>query len=151
MYAGAYHYFSFGSDGKAQAENYIKVVGKNKNTLPPVVDFELTDEDTSVPKSEIKKELDDLLDTLEDYYGQKPIIYTTITAYWKYLYLGYSKYPLWMRNTYTEPTQKWTFWQYSDKGHLDGCYDGDQQYIDLNVYNGSIEDFRKEFSLEVKG
>ena len=102
-------------------------------------------------KNEIKKELDDLLDTLEDYYGQKPIIYTTITAYWKYLYLGYSKYPLWMRNTYTEPTQKWTFWQYSDKGHLDGCYDGDQQYIDLNVYNGSIEDFRKEFSLEVKG
>ena len=56
-----------------------------------------------------------------------------------------------MRDTYMEPLVKWKFWQYSDEGQLAG-YDGVQpdsfeQYIDLNVYNGSYERFLQEFAL----
>lgn len=150
MYAGAYHYFSFGSDGKKQAQNYINTVRVCENTLPPVVDFELTNEDEAVSKDKVKAELDDLLETLKQHYGTEPIIYTTPKAYIKYLSFGYSKYTLWMRNTYSEPISKWSFWQYDDEGRIENGYDGDQYYIDLNVYNGDMEKFRKQFDLTPK-
>jgi lysozyme len=150
VYAGAYHYFSFGSSGATQAENFIKNVPYAENMLPPVVDFELTDEDESLEKSEVTQELKELLTTLENYYGVTPILYTTPKAYTKYLVFGYSKYTLWMRNTYCKPSLKWSFWQYEDEGKYENCYDGDQQFIDLNVYNGSRAKFLKEFSLVEK-
>lgn len=148
--AGAYHYFSFGTDGKAQAENFIKNVPKKDEMLPPVVDFELTNEDTSVPRSEIKEELNELLDELEKHYGKTPIIYTTPTSYLKYMIMGYDKYTMWRRNTYLTPSLKWTFWQYDDEGVLEDCFDagGGQAYIDLDVYNGTYDEFLKEFGLE---
>ena len=37
---GAYHFFSFDSSGKTQAENFIKNVPVDDEMLPPVVDFE---------------------------------------------------------------------------------------------------------------
>ena len=37
------------------------------------------------------------------------------------------------------------FWQYSDKGTLSG-YVGEEEHIDLNVYNGSADDFNREFA-----
>ena len=89
---------------------------------------------------------------MEDYYGVKPIIYTTTRAYYSYILGGgYGDYPLWMRDTYMEPLVRWTFWQYSDKGSLEG-YDGMQSdqtemSIDLNVYHDSLEAFQEEFSL----
>ena len=36
------------------------------------------------------------------------------------------------------------FWQYCDKGELYG-YKGEEKYIDLNVYNGTMEQFMAEF------
>lgn len=149
IYAGAYHYYSFGSNGAAQAENFKKNVPKTVNILPPVVDFELTNEDLSVEAGYVQEHLSILLDELEKSYGVKPIIYTTPKAYIKYLLIGYSDYTFWMRNTYYEPSTKWSFWQYSDQGRLEG-YDGDQQYIDLNVYKGDMNSFLREFNLTEK-
>ena len=154
IYAGAYHFFSFESSGETQAQNFISAVGALDNDLPPVVDLEFYGDyvETPLSKKETRRILDALLETLEEYYGVKPIIYTTPKAYYQYLFGGgYGDYPLWMRNTYYEPKMKWAFWQYSDKGELEG-YDGRQadnleEYIDLNVYNGSFEEFLEEFSL----
>lgn len=154
IYAGAYHFFSFESGGDTQAQNFINTVGELQDDLPPVVDLEFYGEYSSDPlsKAETREILDDLLDTLEAHYGVKPIIYTTPKAYYQYLFGGdYGDYPLWMRNTYFKPVENWTFWQYSDKGELEG-YDGKQvdsleEYIDLNVYNGSYEEFLTQFSL----
>lgn len=154
IYAGAYHFFSFESSGETQALNFINTVGTLDNDLPPVVDLEFYGSYTENPlsKEDTRKILDDLLESLEEFYGVKPIIYTTPKAYYQYLFGGgYGEYPLWMRNTYYKPTESWEFWQYSDKGELAG-YDGRQadnleMYIDLNVYNGSYEEFLEEFSL----
>lgn len=150
LYAGAYHYFSFGTEGLSQAENFISNVPKTDNVLPPVVDFELTSEDDS-EKSYTQQQLAALLLKLKDYYGVTPILYTTPKAYIKYLSSGseWKKYTLWMRNTYYEPYLDWTFWQFDDEGKLLG-YDGDQQFIDLNVYNGDYKKFLKEFNLKEK-
>lgn len=150
IYSGAYHYFSFGTDGDIQAENFIANVPKTENVLPPVVDFELTNEDNS-DKSYTRNQLSILLEKLEEYYGVTPILYTTPKAYFEYLAFNgkWDKYTLWMRNTYYEPYLDWTFWQFDDEGKLSG-YDGDQQFIDLNVYNGSYKEFIKEFNLTEK-
>ena len=36
----------------------------------------------------------------------------------------------------------WTFWQYSDKGRLEG-YQGEEEWIDLNVFHGGEEEFAR--------
>lgn len=41
LLSGAYHFFSYDSEGKTQAENFIKTVGKDiKGRLLPAVDVE---------------------------------------------------------------------------------------------------------------
>ena len=86
-----------------------------------------------------------LLERLEEYYGVKPIIYTTIPAYFRYVKSEFSDYPLWIRSVNFEPDlMDWQFWQYCDHGKLDG-YEGDEQYIDLNVYCGSRREFEEQF------
>lgn len=155
IYAGAYHFFSFESEGTTQAQNFIETVGTLEGCLPPVVDLEFYGDYTTDPlsKDETRAILDDLLEGLETHYGVKPIIYTTPKAYTQYLLGGdYADYPLWMRNTYYHPMVDWTFWQYSDQGLLEG-YDGKQEdsletHIDLNVYQGDMDAFLTEFSLK---
>ncbi len=36
--------------------------------------------------------------------------------------------------------EKWTFWQYTNRGRLSG-YNGKEKYIDLNVFYGNEEEF----------
>lgn len=144
----AYHFFSFDSPGETQAENYISVVGADEIDMPPVVDIEYyADKKSNKPtKEETEQILRPLLEKLEEYYGVKPIIYTTLPVYFRYVKENFSDYPLWIRNVNFEPDlMNWKFWQYCDKGELYG-YKGEEKYIDLNVYNGTIEQFLAEFS-----
>lgn len=143
----AYHFFSFDSSGETQAENYISVVGTDEIDLPPVIDIEYyADKKSNKPdKEEAEKILRPLLESLEEHYGVKPIIYTTVPVYLRYVRENFSDYPLWIRNVNFEPDlMDWKFWQYCDKGELYG-YDGEEKYIDLNVYNGTMEQFLAEF------
>lgn len=144
----AYHFFSFDSPGETQAENYISVVGADEIDMPPVVDIEYyADKKSNKPtKEETEQILRPLLEKLEEYYEVKPIIYTTLPVYFRYVKENFSDYPLWIRNVNFEPDlMNWKFWQYCDKGELYG-YKGEEKYIDLNVYNGTIEQFLAEFS-----
>ncbi len=147
----AYHFFSFDSPGETQAENYISVVDSNEVNMPPVVDIEYYgDKQSSKPSlEEAENILGPLLEKLEEHYGVKPIIYTTLPVYSRYIKENFSDYPLWIRNVNCEPELiDWKFWQYSDKGELEG-FVGEEKYIDLNVYNGSEEEFFAEFGKEV--
>ncbi|MDE7093566.1 MAG: hypothetical protein K2O52_01500, partial [Oscillospiraceae bacterium] len=75
IYAGAYHFFSFESSGETQAQNFIDTVGELDGNLPPVVDFEFYGDYANEPlsKKETRQILDDLLETLEEFYQVKPI------------------------------------------------------------------------------
>lgn len=144
----AYHFFSFDSPGETQADNYISMVSSEAIDMPPVVDIEYYgDKKSNKPTAEECEEiLRPLLERLEEYYGTKPIIYTTLSVYNRYVRENFSDYPLWIRNVFCEPQFiSWKFWQYSDKGELYG-FTGEEKYIDLNVYNGSEEEFLAEFS-----
>ncbi|HWT75643.1 MAG TPA: GH25 family lysozyme [Mobilitalea sp.] len=144
---GAYHFFSFESSAETQADNYIKTVGSLSGKLPPVIDFEFYRNYANNPPdmNSTRTELHDLLDILEKHYGVKPIIYTTVKTYYKYIKDEFYDYPLWIRNVYYSPNigmaNKWVFWQYTDRATLLG-YSGSEKYIDMNVYHGTEEDFK---------
>lgn len=147
LYIGAYHFFSFDSPAAAQAEHFIAVAGDLSGALPPVVDIEYYGDKRENPpeKARVVSELQELLDALEEEYGVKPVIYTTYTVYSKYIRKGFQEYPLWIRNVYYPPVdigREWAFWQYSDKGELEGT-SGVEKYVDLNVFRESLEELEK--------
>ena len=143
LYIGAYHFFSFDSSGKEQAENYIHTVPVIENSLPPIIDFEFYGDKKQNPpnKEVVRKELNELITQLEEVYHKRPIIYATESTYEIYLKGDYEDYPLWIRSLLFEPKEiNWTLWQYANWGRLKG-YSGGEVRIDLNVFNGSEEEF----------
>lgn len=145
---GAYHFFSFDSDAISQSENYIKNVPKDMNLLPPVVDIEFYgDKNKNIPDVETTREqLKKLLERLEEYYQKKPIIYATNTSYNLYIKDNFEEYKIWIRDIFSTPNlkddRKWTLWQYTNRERLEG-YNGEEKFIDMNVFNGSYEEFMK--------
>lgn len=145
---GSYHFFSFESSGSQQADNFIKHVAKTENMLPPVVDIEFYADFKSNPpdKEKVRQNLIELLEKLKASYEVKPILYATQSAYKRYISGAFSEYDIWIRDVYFTPSledgREWTFWQYSEKERLDG-YNGVEKYIDMNVFNGSQEEFRR--------
>lgn len=143
---GAYHFFSFDSEGRTQAENFIKTVPVDDEMLPPVVDFEFYgNKEKHLPnKEKVKKELDVLLQKLEEQYGRKPILYVTKKPYQLYIEGDFEEYDTWVRDVIGKPSwmgeRKWLFWQYSNRGRLDG-YKGTERFIDLNVFGGTKEEW----------
>lgn len=148
LYLGAYHFFSFDSDGDKQAASYIETVGELDGKLAPVVDVEYYGNKRSNPpeRTEVIENLAAMLDTLEQHYEVKPIIYTTYTVYNDYIKGEFEGYPLWVRSVYCPPSvlfgNKWSFWQYMDTAMLDG-YAGAEQYIDVNVFRGTKQELEK--------
>ena len=136
---GAYHFFISTKDGKKQAENFIHRVSILPGDLPPVLDVEQA---YGVPAAQIRKEVKTWLQVVEQYYNVKPVIYTNIDFYNKYLKGSFDEYPLWVAH-YLQPhkpriTRDWTFWQHSEQGHVNGII----QKVDFNVFNGDSVSFK---------
>lgn len=155
IYIGAYHFFSFDSSGEAQADHFIKTVQPLDDMLPPVVDVEYYgDKKENPPKvDKVRKELDDYLLKIEEHYGCKPIIYSTMSAYEKYLNDYYNAYPIWIRNVYVRPfllkNRQWTFWQYSEEGEWP-YGTKEESFVDKNVFAGSKETFLRYFGYPIE-
>ena len=146
--AGAYHFFSFDSGAATQAANFMAAVPNDAPMLPPVVDVELYGKHKiNPPDAEtVRRELNEMLTLLEEHYGVKPILYATKSSYSRYLSGHYEEHPIWIREVFFTPglkdNKQWAFWQYSDKGRLHG-YSGEEKYIDLNVYAGSLTELQQ--------
>lgn len=139
MIRGAYHFFIASKDGKMQAENFIDKVTLHTGDLPPVLDVEQLN---GVSASVLKKEAKRWLDAAENYYQVKPIIYTNVDFYNRYLGAEFDKYPLWVAHYY-QPQQPrisrgWVFWQHSDRGRVNGI----TSPVDFNLFNGDFLEFR---------
>ena len=148
---GAYHFFSYDSNGEKQADNFIRNVPKAEKMLPPVVDIEFYgNKYKNVPDiKQTQKQLQIMLEKLEEYYEKKPIIYATYKSYNLYIANNFEGNYIWIRDVYFKPNLKdnrgWTFWQYSNKVRLNG-YSGQEKRIDMNVFNGDKEKFEKIFN-----
>lgn len=136
---GAYHFFIATKDGKSQAEHFIKKVDLEPGDLPPVLDVE---QRYGVSKVQLQKEVRKWLETVENYYGVKPVIYTNVDFYNQNLGGDFDKYPLWVAHYYEEQRPRirrnWDFWQHSDQGNVNGI----TAKVDFNVFNGDSLEFR---------
>ena len=135
---GAYHYFVANKSGVAQANNFIQIVKLKQGDLPPVLDVE--DANGSVP--DIQQKIKDWLQKVEEQYHVKPIIYTNILFYNKYLKGVFDDYPFWIAH-YLQPgkpgiDRAWTFWQHSEGGHVNGI----KTTVDFNVFSGDSAEFK---------
>ncbi|MCQ2417039.1 MAG: glycoside hydrolase family 25 [Oscillospiraceae bacterium] len=148
LYAGAYHFFSFDSAAETQAENYCSVVPVLEDALPPVIDLELYRSENLPDVETVRESLRILLAKFQETYHKQPIIYTTKECWERYLNGTDLTYTLWIRSIFTKPSEchepKWMFWQYNPRGKLDG-YEGQEVWIDLNVFNGTEEEFETYF------
>lgn len=136
---GAYHFFLPTKSGATQAQNFTSRVELEKGDLPPVIDIE---QSYGVSVDKVKKNVKEFVDGLEFYYGVKPIIYTNINFYERYLKGDFDDYPLWvahyLQKHHPRINRDWVFWQHSETGRVNGIL----QPVDFNVFNGDSAEFR---------
>lgn len=134
---GVYHYFKPGSDPRKQAEFYLRQVQLEPGDLPPVLDVE---ESGGLTTEKLRRDVKIWLDIAEKHYGVKPILYTGYKFKLQYLSTPeFADYPYWIAHYYVQELAykgTWAFWQYTDLGEVSGI--GGK--VDLNIYNGSIDD-----------
>lgn len=153
---GAYHFFHCNIDPKKQADNFINYVKSfnDNGELPPVLDLETHD---NVKKEKIIPAVKVYLDQIESAFGKKPIIYSGYFFLQDYLSeagggppMWAKDYPLWIAqypNQYTPGMSpllprgwfKWTIWQYSEKGVVNGI----NADVDMDLFNGTLEELYK--------
>ncbi len=153
---GAYCFFRPKSDPQKQAErfvNYVKSMNDN-GELPPALDLEAADGQS---KDKIIARAKVWLDLVEQALGRRPIIYSGYyflqdnfsepgggpPAWTKDYTLWLSQYPS-QYNPGMQPILpngwfKWTFWQYSETGTVNGI----NAKVDLDLFNGTLEELYK--------
>ena len=123
-----------------QADFFIRTVKLDSGDLPPVLDVELSGKK---PKKELQQSIKKWLDRVEAHYGVKPILYTSYKFKTHYLDDSlFNAYPYWISHYYVDSVKyqgKWHFWQHTDIGSVPGIHHD----VDLNVFNGSLEELRK--------
>ncbi len=134
---GAYHFFTPKTSATKQAQHYMKTVKLQKGDLPPVLDVEILGDKS---KQDISDSVLVWMNIIEKHYKVKPILYTSFKFKNRYLdATEFDQYPFWIAHYYVGKlryTGKWTFWQHSDIGRIKGI----NQDVDLNVFNGTIEE-----------
>ncbi|TGM07055.1 lysozyme [Leptospira barantonii] len=138
---GAYHFFTLCKSGKEQAENFISTVPKESNSLPPVVDLEFIGNCKERPPIEnVSQEIRDFLNRVDSHFGKKTILYLTYEFIDRYIGENFQDHPVWIRDIFKHPNafsdQRWILWQYHSRARLPGI----SGPVDLNVWNGSLED-----------
>ncbi|MEO0542786.1 MAG: GH25 family lysozyme [Pseudomonadota bacterium] len=145
---GAYHFFFWCRSAEEQAKWFIRHVPKQAGSLPPVLDVEWYGNKRSCPtkpaRGRVLAKMKVWLDIVERHYGVKPIIYVTPDFYEDNLQGQFKDYSFWLRSVAEHPkgrypSREFAFWQYSGTGLSKGV----STEIDLNVFNGTAESWRR--------
>jgi lysozyme len=136
---GAYHFFISTKSGKTQAENFIKSVELQPGDLPPVLDVE---QSYGVPNKKLRLRVKEWMETVKNYYGVTPILYTNVDFYEQVLKDEFDEYPLWVAHYLQKEKPRiyrnWQFWQYSEQGRVNGIF----HKVDFNAFSGDSTEFR---------
>ena len=137
---GVYQFFRPTQNVNTQADMMIAAIGTyTPGDLPPVIDVE---DDGGLAPSTVATRVRQWVDRVQAALGVKPIVYTG-----KYFWrdevgspASFAPNALWIAQ-YTSlcpdipgPWQKWTFWQYTDKGTVAGI----GEPTDMNRFNGTL-------------
>jgi LysM repeat protein len=145
---GAYHFFHPNMNPIKQAEHFVQAVKKlnDNGELPPVLDLEVTD---NQPTNTIIDRAKTWLDRVQGALGKRPMIYSG-PGFLKYSFvvpgggppLWTKDFVLWIANYDVDKPYlpkgwlKWTFWQYSEEGQVDGI----NSAVDLDWFNGTVDE-----------
>ncbi|MBE6272350.1 MAG: glycoside hydrolase family 25 protein [Bacteroides sp.] len=136
---GAYHFYNPKTDANKQADFFIQSVKLEPGDLPPVLDIEKKGKDMKKLQSDLKL----WLRKVENHYGVKPIIYASYKFKTRYLNDSvFNTYPYWIAHYYVDSVRyegDWKFWQHTDVGTLPGI----EEKVDLNVFNGSLQELNR--------
>ncbi len=145
---GAYHFAYWCRPPHEQINFFKKVVPRDPDALPPVLDVELTPTSKTckriLDRQEVLAEMREMLVDLERHYGKRPVIYTTVDFYEGILHPSeFSDYPVWVRSTKYAPQvkypgRKWAFWQYQS----DAIVPGIGGKTDRNVFHGDARQWQ---------
>ncbi len=130
---GSYHFLRTTSRIRDQFANFTRSVKKGEQDLIPLLDVETMRGWTS---EQLCDSVQLFADLIEQYYGCRPLIYTSSSFFNKHLAGRFSDYPLFIaRYAKSEPRLtggvKWILWQFSDCGRIKGI-DAD---VDLCRFN----------------
>ena len=135
---GAYHFYNPNTDPIRQADFFISQVKLERGDLAPVLDIERKPHDKAQLQADLKK----FLNRIEQHYGVRPIIYTSYKYKTRYLDSPeFDNHPFWIAHYYVDMLSyngTWHFWQHTDYGTVPGI----ETNVDLNVFNGTIEDLK---------
>ncbi|TXK46746.1 lysozyme [Pontibacter qinzhouensis] len=135
---GAYHFFIPTVPAIEQVKIFKNLVRLEAGDLPPVLDVEVAA--ASVSGEQFREQIRIWLEAIEDHYGMKPMIYSNQNFYRRWLKGHFNDYSFWIaRYNTAQPvlhqTDKWAFWQYTDRGTLPGI----KAAVDLNFFPGDYE------------
>ena len=138
---GAYHFFNPSLNTQLQAENFLDLIDLRPGDLPPVVDIEGRE---GVSDAVLVAKLRVWLWKVEQKTGARPIIYTNMNFYEKWLAGHFDEYPLWIARFSDEkpiisPGNDWVFWQYANHGRLSGVAGP----VDFNVFRGQLSELER--------
>jgi lysozyme len=144
---GAYHFYYFCRPAAEQARWFIRHVPRSAGALPPVLDMEWNHKSRTCPHrpdaAHIRREAALFLAALQQHYGQRPLLYTTVDFYHDNQLWRLPGTEFWLRSTAAHPSDSfpgrhWTFWQYSGTGLVPGI----SGKTDLNAFAGSESDWQ---------
>jgi lysozyme len=132
--------------------NFIAAVPRDANALPPVVDFEFAgNSQPRTPRAELLEGLKAFLDTVGDYYGQRPVLYVTKESFVEYLEGEDLIYPIWLRDIFGEPgpvgDRPWVIWQYSDNVRVPSI----KGSVDQSVLRGTVQELLQSTRVALAG
>lgn len=137
MTVGAYHFFRFDVDGKIQALNFINSIGRLSLDMPVAIDIEEWANPGDIPTDVILNRLDQLISHLSDS-GLRVMLYSNKNGHHRFLKGRSTSLPLWICSIPESPSDiDWHIWQYTHRGRVDGV----KGSVDINVYNGSAEEW----------
>ncbi len=131
---GVYHFFRFDVEGWRQSVNLLRALGHRHLDLPVAIDIEEWGNPENYSTKEVIENVKSLIDLIRRS-GREAIIYTNKKGYSKFIRNHFDDTMLWICS-FTDPAMaedsRWTIWQYSHKGKIDGI-DGDTDLCTFNV------------------
>jgi lysozyme len=139
---GAYHFFTLGTSGQLQANNFIATVPVESSVLPPAIDLEFSGYNVgrNIAGNDFVRELSVFYDALVTRYDKLPVVYTTYRFKKQYL-RSMPLDRLWIREILTKPrleAEPWIFWQFSARSRVAGI----STFVDVDVFKGNADEFR---------
>ena len=143
LHVGTYHFLSMQSTGTQQAEHFLEQASLSLGDMPPALDLEKVEVNGKVSDAEFMKIIPtakDWLRIVEDSLRVKPIIYTNVNIYNRFVKDDpvLNSYDLWIAypGTTKPDIPNCVIWQFSHHGKMHGI---NESYVDVNMFHDDYQ------------